>query len=431
MTTAVLSTSLDQQLAGHIQGKGSPDQSDAAASVYQQGGYRKEGEAVEVFFCIVVDRLGDVDVVRQNFSCSLNLEVLWRATEEDHRNFQADPLNYVPSFVPDIHFANGNLEHEQIRESNGHKFVVFQPGEPNIRGRVFDDASMRCAYLNQCIYDISGSFSEPFELENFPMDVQDLQIIMRLVGQSDVNFFAPKCLENSLAVCLPVEQWGIADYAVHEPILESWMQDYGNGLSHATLRMKFARKWKIYFWRIGIFSLILSLCCLLVFTLDKEDVSDRYETLLTLMLAAVAFQYIINSELPKLPYLTLMDVYELFCFSFVFLVLVLVSVSGYFEVEETTDHAFGYAAALSFTLFHIGFGIKAYKARKWEMKKLTMNRWDYVKDGYMEKETEPMMLWPKQTHMDAEHREILLKRSWWTGEEDWAKVKHDVPNNEE
>ena len=80
------------------------------------------------------------------------------------------------------------------------------------------------------------------------------------------------------------------------------------------------------------------MCSLSVFTLDKdEDLADRYGVLLTLLLAAVAFQYIINSELPKLPYLTLLDIYVLFSFAFVFFVIVCVFLGWTFEVDQEVD----------------------------------------------------------------------------------------------
>merc|ERR1719334_635235 len=100
--------------------------------------------------------------------------------------------------------------------------------------------------------------------------------------------------------------------------------------------------------------MILSFCSMAVFSLDKDDgLSDRYDVLLTLLLAAVAFQYIINSELPKLPYLTLMDIYVLFSFAFVFMVIACVFSAGYWEVDQIVDDCFFVAAGLTFVVFHI------------------------------------------------------------------------------
>merc|ERR1719273_413039 len=192
--------------------------------------------------------------------------------------------------------------------------------------------------------------------------------------------------------------------------------------------MKVARKWSIYFWRIGIFTMILSACSLSVFTLDKsEDLADRYNMLLTLLLAAVAFQYIINAELPKLPYLTLMDIYVLFSFSFVFLVIICVSVSGFFEVLhvpmvgsfslDDADQAFFYVMAGVFVVFHIWFVVKAWLARRHEMKKINMTRWDYSRLGYEKEDAEVISLYNKDIRMDDDAKDLILERSWWTSQD--------------
>merc|ERR1712137_1454850 len=105
----------------------------------------------------------------------------------------------------------------------------------------------------------------------------------------------------------------------------------------------------------------------------SDSLSDRFEVLFTLLLAVTAFQYTINSELPSLSYLTLMDIYVLFTFGFVFMVIVSVSLAGYHEVSAEKDIILFFSACGVFVLFHILFVIKAYKARKYEMGKLKLS----------------------------------------------------------
>ena len=44
-----------------------------------------------------------------------------------------------------------------------------------------------------------------------------------------------------------------------------------------------------------------------VFFVDPSELLDRYEVLLNLFLAAVAFLFVVNDKLPKVSYLTLLD----------------------------------------------------------------------------------------------------------------------------
>jgi len=400
------------------------------AKDYEQGDYRKEGERVELSFYINVERLSKIDLVNQTFKCQFDLDLTWRATEEDVRRYAEDKLNYRPSHIPNLRFPNGDIDREDIKKIDGREFTLFKAGEGDVWGNVFSEDQLRYKYLNQCLITVSGEFSEPFELKNFPLDVQDFTITISTAKDTNHVVFEPVPFEHRNGY-LNSRFMSMADFEMHKPIWEFWVESVEKERfetlhwSLATFRMKMSRIWQIYFWRIGIFTMILSFCSLAVFTLDKEDVASRYETLLTLLLAAVAFQYIINSELPKLPYLTLMDIYVLFSFTFVFVVIVLVSISGYFEVEQSVDNLFFCVALLIFVIFHVCFVIKGYRARKYELRKIDFSRWDYLKHGYdyvVGTEVPSFDVWNKDIRMDKVSKQKILERSWWTANDEWAKM---------
>ena len=55
-----------------------------------------------------------------------------------------------------------------------------------------------------------------------------------------------------------------------------------------------------------------------VYLFEPSDLSSRTSTTLTLFLAAVAFVFVVNDGLPKVPYLTIMDKFTLAAFLAVF-----------------------------------------------------------------------------------------------------------------
>jgi len=403
------------------------------APTFEQGGYRKDGERIDVSAFISIERLSKVDLVDQTFYCQFTLDLVWRATEDDHRRYREDKFNYRPSFIPEFKFSNGNIQTEKLKKVGGQSFLLFHGGVPDMWGQVFAEKDMRCKYLNQCHYEISGEFSEQFELENFPMDVQDLQIAMTVSQSVESVIITPRQqMENRTLAYLVPRDTSLADYEIHEPIYELWKEtvscDYGNGTvdkhwARITFRMKIVRKWKIYFWRIGLFTMILSFCSMAVFSLDKDDgLSDRYDVLLTLLLAAVAFQYIINSELPKLPYLTLMDIYVLFSFSFVFMVIGCVFTGGVLEVEQVVDDCFFAATGVTFFLFHIWFLFKAYRARQYELAKVAFSRWEYQDNGMGQSESDDVfLLHNEDLRVDSFIQKLILECPWWTENDGWAR----------
>ena len=50
------------------------------------------------------------------------------------------------------------------------------------------------------------------------------------------------------------------------------------------------------------------------FVINRDDVADRLSVSVTLMLAAVAFRFVVSTMLPKVSYLTIMDYYLLIGF---------------------------------------------------------------------------------------------------------------------
>ena len=65
---------------------------------------------------------------------------------------------------------------------------------------------------------------------------------------------------------------------------------------------------------------LLIVSMFVIFVMDPvEDFADRINICLTLILAAVAFLYVVGEQLPKVPYLTLLDKLLLISFFFIFL----------------------------------------------------------------------------------------------------------------
>ena len=67
------------------------------------------------------------------------------------------------------------------------------------------------------------------------------------------------------------------------------------------------RKATFYLWKIMLVQSFLVIWSWSVFFVDSTDLLDRYEVLLNLFLAAVAFLIVVNDKLPKVSYLTLLD----------------------------------------------------------------------------------------------------------------------------
>lgn len=76
-------------------------------------------------------------------------------------------------------------------------------------------------------------------------------------------------------------------------------------------KLKISRKWSIYFWKIGLYLLLLTLSSVGVFCMDDDSANnaDKLGLLFTLLLTGVALQFVVEAWVPSLSYLTLLDNY--------------------------------------------------------------------------------------------------------------------------
>ena len=102
------------------------------------------------------------------------------------------------------------------------------------------------------------------------------------------------------------------------------------------MRFQMERNYEGYLYRIGVYNFLLSGCTACTFALSPAgDLGDRIGFLITLILASVAFQFIVSQYLPTVSYLTVLDKYTLAVFTLTCILLGAVSVLG--ELDVTDD----------------------------------------------------------------------------------------------
>ena len=132
---------------------------------------------------------------------------------------------------------------------------------------------MRYPYLNTVIYKISGIFSEQFELQHFPVDCQDLQIVVEGKENTTKTLFVPGLIREIGLAELHLKYGDHTEYEFHEPMMEfiTEEQDAGFRYSSCIFRMKMERKYMVHFWKIGLSSIIIDVSSLLCFAFDFEN----------------------------------------------------------------------------------------------------------------------------------------------------------------
>merc|ERR1719242_1840150 len=84
-----------------------------------------------------------------------------------------------------------------------------------------------------------------------------------------------------------------------------------------TVRFKMRRKWQVYIYNIIIYFMVITFLSLTCFALDVEDIGERLNLAVTILLTLVAFQHTVFAKLPNIPYLTFLHKYIILSFIFV------------------------------------------------------------------------------------------------------------------
>mmetsp|Transcript_22890 Transcript_22890/g.36751 ORF Transcript_22890/g.36751 Transcript_22890/m.36751 type:complete len:449 (+) Transcript_22890:30-1376(+) len=351
-----------------------------------------EGVPREIGSMVFVFRVSDVNLVAQTFFADFGLEFQWQCTKNEYERFCADPANYVPDVAPtqgDLVFLNGDIADIQLTTKHGNQgFHIATVGSKGNFGETFGD-KIRCPVMNLCYYVVKGTFTESFELQSFPFDVQDLQISIKLMSDVSRAILTPTQIQfkGDYAGYVLLKYSPLGEYKVHTPILEYDLLKTFVTQSSLNVRMKVERKYENYIWKIYLTAFITTASTLFCWSMDPvDDLSDRLGFVVTLLLTAVAFQFVVSTELPKLPYLTLLDEYIVLSFVFLFLVMIMIGVaplagdSATYDGED--DHPIAVADRVCLAIavvvlvgYHVVVVVRILMKRRAEIQKVDLDKW--------------------------------------------------------
>lgn len=343
--------------------------------------------------------LADVNTKEQTFKAAIGFDMTWPATEEDVRLWQRSPETFVPGYVPNFEISNAkeSVEERRLLE-NGNCFKVEEreDGHHNF---------LRTLVYMTCL--------ERYELSNFPLDVQELTVeLLMTFARSDRALFVPPAssfdprgdqgadFAPAPMLILNRQFCALPEFSIRRVVAEF----YSNGgpdstietrASRVALRFQVERRATGYLARVAYLCALLAVSALGVFSLDAvAELSDRLGFLITLVLASVAFQYVVSAELPQVAYLVLLEKFVIALFTSNIALLGAVALLSFVDDVELRDDlddflAVGYVAWL--VLLQCAFVVYGCHVRRKERAKLTMGPRE-IKASGVTKEDTPLKL---------------------------------------
>ncbi|MCP9809956.1 hypothetical protein KBY58_10970 [Cyanobium sp. HWJ4-Hawea] len=155
-----------------------------------------------------------------------------------------------------------------------------------------------------------------FDLHRFPFDKQKLVAkISSFAWDSDILRFVDDGENLSVSKDFDITEWDITRF--ESRVFDYDDPDHGNDIfSMLRLEVDVSRKSDFYLYKIFIPLAVLSFTSIFFLAIPIDAIGDRIAFVSSLLFTTLAYQLIIATSIPRVPYFTIGDQYTLFLFFF-------------------------------------------------------------------------------------------------------------------
>lgn len=168
---------------------------------------------------------------------------------------------------------------------------------------------------------IVGQFSQPMDLVDFPLDHQTLAIQVVAVGysQDEVEFAELPEVPSTVLSGLSISDWVVegsrASSHGYQPLPAV------RPTAGFILELDVARRLGYYAWKIVLPLVLIVGMSWLVFWIDAEIAASKISIAVTSMLTLIAYRFMVGGMLPRISYLTRLDLFTTISTVLVFMTL--------------------------------------------------------------------------------------------------------------
>ena len=264
----------------------------------------KGGEPLDVEVKLHVDEIPAISSTDDQFQLEGFLDVAWcdprlvadLDAEEDERVYaNQGAIDYLKAiWNPQITFIN------EIGETVGDdlNLTIFKDGRAEIQRRFL------------------VSLESNFDLHRFPFDRQKLEgQIASFAWDARVVRLIDDGHNLTVSKAFGIPDWNVIGFS--SKVIAYDDPDHGDDVfSMLKLQVDVARKSDYYLYKIFVPLGILSFTSIFFLAVPISEIGDRISFVSGLLFTTLAYQLIIASSVPRVPYFTLGDTYTLFLFFF-------------------------------------------------------------------------------------------------------------------
>uniref|UniRef100_A0A5K4EMP5 Putative nicotinic acetylcholine receptor alpha 9b subunit n=1 Tax=Schistosoma mansoni TaxID=6183 RepID=A0A5K4EMP5_SCHMA len=256
---------------------------------------RNEKVAVEVR--VVFLKIGEIDTLKELYYADAFLQAKWREPKLDGHTAEELSITELEQYWNPLLYIDNILS-----ETKDTQWIMAVRNE---YGEVYLMERRR----------IKGVFLETLELNDFPLDVQDLTITVTTERPDTEVDIIPDQVEMSainIQTFVDQQEWKLHEHVeIKKRIIK---QEYSSSMkSHPCLSVtcRAARRPGYFYWNVFLIMFMISGLAFATFAVSPDKAELRLRLSFTLILTSVTFKYVITQSLPKISYLTYMDKYVL------------------------------------------------------------------------------------------------------------------------
>jgi hypothetical protein len=278
----------------------------------------------KITYAVWIGDITQIDSVAQTFSANVVIILRWRDPQLVHDGTGAKQYALDDIWHPRILITN---EASEIEHSLPEIADVAPDGTATYRQRLI------------------GSFAQSLNLRAFPFDQDTFRVKIVVLGYRPEEIqLAPDPMALAagfgegigLADKLTIQDWRVTSAGTR---VEPYHVTPGVQIAGYSFEFTAARNAHHFVIKVLIPLILIVMMSWAVFWIEPNDANTQMAVAVTAMLTLIAYRFAVDSDVPKLPYLTRLDAFILMSSVLVFLSLIEVMVTTKFASMDRTELA--------------------------------------------------------------------------------------------
>ena len=271
----------------------------------------KDAGATEVEFFVFLLDIDDIDGAEQNFTVNVFIFLTWT---DERLAMKCDQVRTLP--LEEVWNPRIMLTNKQFFVRKSFPEIVRVTSEGVV------------TYSQRYV----GALSQPLRLSEFPFDEHQFTIQFASTGYNneEIRFVPgpstkdPELVGGGIADKLSLPDWGIVKYVAQERMYKPTVDVEVPGFVFEFTAKRYVQ---YYLWNVIMPLVFIVMMSWGGFWIDPTNTGAQIGVSTSAILTLIAYRFMLSNLLPKLPYMTRMDLFTLGSTALVFLTLVEVLVT--------------------------------------------------------------------------------------------------------